>query len=261
MKTFVVASALALSAASGSAFALPAINGAILNTRIFNDNPGSTLVTVNNYPSLISFSDSLLNQGFANRHNFRLSADGGATAAPFANTDAFQITADVTLAGVGNGEGGLQVSPWWSPNVDGQFNLRTSDGEVAIFGGRLPFYSFTASQGVTYVKGTTVTLGIQYDPRNVDAGLPGQIQYSYGALKSPWIPFDAANPSEAPTYGAYGILNMAQVGGFVQALGGPSGANSLSATFGSISVTVPTPGAASLAGLAGLVAFRRRRTA
>ena len=57
------------------------------------------------------------------------------------------FSADVTLSGTGDGEAGLQISPWWSPNVDGRFNVRTPDGEVACFGGRLPFYSFTGDQG------------------------------------------------------------------------------------------------------------------
>ena len=46
---------------------------------------------------------------------------------------------DVTISDGGEGEGGNGISPWWSQLVDGIFNMRTADGEVACFGGRLPF--------------------------------------------------------------------------------------------------------------------------
>ena len=48
------------------------------------------MTTVNNYPTLLSIRDSgLAGLGFANLHNFRLSADGGVSEAPFSNNDAF----------------------------------------------------------------------------------------------------------------------------------------------------------------------------
>ena len=81
-----------------------------------------------------------------------------ATAQLFANNGGFRFSADLTISGDGEGEAGLQISPWWSQLVDGVFNVRTTDGEIACFGGRLPFYSFTGSHGVTYVKGTTVRI-------------------------------------------------------------------------------------------------------
>jgi len=66
----------------------------------------------------------------------------------------------ISSFGTGNGEIGLRLSPWWSPDVDGVFMLNTASGEIACFGGRLPFYSFTGNHGQTYVKGTSVTLSI-----------------------------------------------------------------------------------------------------
>lgn len=260
MKMSALLAIAAVGASSAVALATPTINGAKINARVFNDNSLSTLTVTNNYPTLVQFDDQNLSQGFANRHNFRLSGDGGTTAQLFANSDAFAISADVTIDGPGNGEGGLQLSPWYSSNVDGQFNLRAGgNGEVAVFGGRMPFFSFTNAFGVTYVKGTTVRVGIQYQPSGLSADFPATIQYTYGNLASPWLPFNANNPTEVAVYGDYGMLNNAQVGGFVQALGGASGQNGLTASFGNIEYGVPAPGAAGLMGLAGLLAARRRR--
>ncbi|MBI3759244.1 MAG: hypothetical protein HY269_05760, partial [Deltaproteobacteria bacterium] len=93
-----------LSVAAGSAFASPAINGSILNLRVFNDFPGSTLVTTNNYPATVSFNDTnLVGSGFANRHNFRLSDSGGSAEAVFLNGDAFSFSSNVSIAGPGGG--------------------------------------------------------------------------------------------------------------------------------------------------------------
>jgi len=260
MKMSALLAIAAVGASSASVLAAPPINGARINARVFNDNSASTLTVTNNYPTLVQFDDQNLTQGFANRHNFRLSGDGGTTAQQFANSDPFAIFADVTISGPGNGEGGLQLSPWFSADVDGQFNLRAGgDGEVAIFGGRLPFYSFTAAQGATYVKGTTVRVGIQYVPRGLTVNSPATVQYTYGSFVSPWLPFNANNPLEVAVYGDYGMLNNAQVGGFLQAQGSLTGPNGLTASFGNIVYNVPAPGAAGLLGLAGLLAARRRR--
>lgn len=261
MKKFCLLAVATTGLAASSALAFPAIDSARINGRIFNDYPGSNFTSVNNYPVHINLSDSGLSapQGFANRHNWRLSDDGGATNAQFQNAEPFSVFADVTISvtGTGAAEGGLQVSPWWSPNVDGVFNLRTTDGEVAIFGGRLPFYSFTGSQGVTYSPGTTVRLGIEYDPQGNSALSPGLIRYSYGALDSGWIAFDEGNPGEDPPYGLWGVLNQATVGGFVQVFGA-TGSGLVSADFDNIGY-VPAPGSLAVVALGGLLVARRRR--
>ena len=59
-----------------------------------------------------------------------------------------------------------------------RFNFRTTDGEIAVFGGRLPFYSFTGSQGITYTKGDTVRVGVIYDPHSLSMADPATIQYN-----------------------------------------------------------------------------------
>jgi len=257
MKMSALLAIAAVGASSASVLAAPPINSAVLNTRVFNDNFSSTLVTTNNYPSMVRFDDSNLNQGFANRHNFRLSTNG-TTGASFANSDSFIFSTDVNISGPGNAEAGINVSPWFSTNVDGAFNLRTSDGEVAVFGGRLPFYSFTFNNAITYVKGTTVRIGVEYFANGLSSSDPGQIRYSYNGVQSPWLAFDEGNPVEGLIYGNWGILNQAQVGGYTQILGGGPSSNGNIATFSNVSF-VPAPGAAGLLGLAGLLAARRRR--
>jgi hypothetical protein len=209
-----------LSVGSTPAAATPAPNSAVLNTRVFNDCPTSILTTNNAYPASILIDDAKLDcGGFANLHNWRFSEDG-ATAAVFNNDSNFRFGADLVISGTAEGEAGLQVAPWWSQNVDGRFNVRTTDGEIACFGGRLPFYSFTANHGLTYTKGTLIHLEIEYRPHNLNQASPATIEYfvDYNAnsYTSGPLPFDQGNPNENPPYGAYGILQDARVGGHVQ---------------------------------------------
>lgn len=244
-----------------AAFAAPAIDGAVINERIFDDDPGSTITTVNNWSTEVTISDQRTGGGgFANLHNWRASADGGATAANFANADSFSLFSDVTISGDGTGEAGMSLAPWWSQNVDGRFNMRTSDGEVAVFGGRLPFFSFTATHGVTYTKGDTVRLGMIYNANGLSAGSPATIEYIYDdgtVYSSGALAFDMGNPAEDPPHGLWGMLNDAQIGGYMQVL---SSTETLSTTWGNIEFTaIPSPASAALLGLGGLVATRRRR--
>ena len=61
--------------------------------------------------------------------------------------------------------------------MDGRFNVRTTDGEIACFGGRLPFYSFTVAHGLTYVKGNPIHLEMIYRPNGLSAASPATIEY------------------------------------------------------------------------------------
>jgi len=196
------------------------VNSAVIQTRIFNDCPTSVVTTLNSYPGLISIDDAVLDcGGFANLHNWRFSEDG-ATPAVFSNNDAFKFSANLTISGTAEGEAGLQIAPWWSQDVDGRFNVRTTDGEIACFGGRLPFYSFTASQGVVYTKGTTIRLTVTYLPNGLSMANPATIEYGLlynnTLYTSGPLPFDEGNPNEDPPYGLWGILNDARAGGYVQ---------------------------------------------
>lgn len=264
MKRFLFASTAIVAAAASFSQASPTVNGAAVTLGVYNDMSGSTRTVVNTYPSPahINIDDVLpASPPFtfqSNQHVWRLSSDGGATPAPFANGDSFKISADVTITGNGNAEAGLNVSPWWSPQTDGKFHVRASatGGEVAVFGGRLPFYSF----GNLYITGTTANLSIEYIANANTAGSPGQIQYGYNGLFSPWFQFDQGNPSEDPPHGLYGILSPAYVGGFVQNYGTALTPTTVNADFNNISYDpVPAPGALAVLGLGGLLAARRRR--
>lgn len=225
---------------AGSALATPDINSAVLNLRVFDDCFTSTLTTNNNYPASISINDNWnCSTGFANLHNWRFSADG-ANAALFQNDDSFKFSATLVVSGSGNGESGLGISPWWSQNVDGRVNIRTTDGEIACFGGRMPFFSFTGTFGLTYTKGNPITVEIIYLANSNSQADPGTIQYNINYLGNDYtsgvLPFDEGNPNEDPPYGLWGILNDAQAGGFVQVfIGGAP--NSLDATWTDISFT------------------------
>lgn len=216
-KWMVAGAALAVTA--GVVLATPDPTSVVVHERIFNDCPGSTLTTTNNYPALVAFDDQHLScNGFANLHNWHFSEDG-IDDAVFNNGDHFRFSADLVIDGTGNGEAGLQVAPWWSHNVDGRFNVRSTDGEIACFGGRLPFFSFTGTYGINYVKGEVIGLEVIYRPNDLSETNPATIEYivNYGSsYSSGELPFDMGNPAEDPPYGLWGMLNDARVGGYCQ---------------------------------------------
>src|SRR5437016_3660871 len=112
-----------------AALATPLPNSAVLHLRVFNDCPISILTTSNLFPGLIEINDQNqppqpLCAGFANMHTWRFSTDG-VNAIQFQHGDAFEYSSTVVLDGAG--EGGLSLSPWWSPDADGLFNVRTTD--------------------------------------------------------------------------------------------------------------------------------------
>ena len=217
----VLVSMIAILAMSTVAFAAtPSPTSAVIKARVFNDCPITTLTETNNYPSSIVLNDVGLGcAGFANLHNWRLSEDGS-TPAEFGNFSAWSLSFDLMITGTSNGEAGLSVAPWWSPDVDGRFNVRTTDGEIACFGGRLPFYSFTGSHGINYVKGDVISLMVTYLANSITEANPATIEYvvryNGGTYSSGPLPFDMGNPAEDPPYGLWGMLNQAQVGGYVQ---------------------------------------------
>jgi hypothetical protein len=198
----------------------PAANSAVISTRVFNDCPTSVLTVNNSYPAEISILDDTLDCfGGANLHTWSFSTDG-LTKAQFENCSLYRFCADVTLSGTGGGEGGLRFSPWWSPDADGKFMINANTGEIACFGGRMPFYTFTVAYGLHYVKGTTVHMEIIYNPGNVSATNPAWIIYNLviGGTHYSSGPrfFDSGNLAEGVLHGLYGELWQAYAGGYVQ---------------------------------------------
>ena len=150
---------------------------AVVIPRVFDDCPLSVLSTTNIFPSRINIADdrgAVACGGFANLHVWRFSIDG-VNPMVFNNGDAFTVVADLVLNGAG--EAGLQIAPWWSQS-DGRFNVRSTDGEIACFGGRLPFFSFTGTHGLHYAAGELIHLEIAYDPNGLSQLSPGTIQYN-----------------------------------------------------------------------------------
>jgi len=235
MKRIVTTAAiLAVFLAPIAALASPGINGASSHPRVYNDCPISVLTFTNNYPAQIFIHDT--NPacfGFANLHNWRLSDNGGGSPATFVNDDAFSFCTNLVIAGsqTGVAEAGLQVAPWWS-QTDGRLNVKVwpgdaNDGEIAAFGGRLPFYSFTGNYGIRYVAGTPIFLRITYQPNGLSQANPATIVYdvTYASISysSGPLPFDQGNPTEDPPHGQWGILQPTEVGGYFQYMVGPSG--------------------------------------
>jgi len=225
--------ALALGLTAVAQAQTPNPNGAFLNLRYWNNNPISTVTSVNSYPSLVQISDDDP-YSFAgwNKHLWKFSEDGGLTQATFHNYSNYSFCADVVVDGndPDDLEGGIELSPWWSDG-DGQFMLNANSGEVAVFGGRLPFFTFTnpatpppygAGYSVHYVKGTTAHMSMTYlsGPAGPSSSAPATVKYDlvYGGTPytSGALAFDQGNPSEDPPHGLWGSLEPTSVGGYLQ---------------------------------------------
>jgi hypothetical protein len=224
-----VASSLAIAQSITCPGTTPNPNSVVIMPRVWNDCPASTLTIVNNYPSLVSLNDTDVDcVGWTNLHVWAFSEDN-ITPAVFENCSHYKFSAvfNGNLSGAGVGEGGLKLSPWWSLQSDGRFMARIGgNGEIACFGGRLPFYSFTGAYGVTYTPGTDLWMEIKYAPHALTLADPATITYSImigtTVYSSGPIAFDMGNPAEG--HGEYGALSPAQAGGFLQEPNGSGGA-------------------------------------
>jgi hypothetical protein len=218
--------ALAVSLVAGlglvsAASATPNPNGAVVIERFFNDCVVTNLAVNNAYPGEIRFTESnMICGGGANLHLWNFSEDGGLSSAVFNNDDAFRFgtTLVMTNQQVGT-EAGLRLSPWWDQNANGYFNVRLPDGEIACFGGVLPFYTFTGAYGIRYAAGEPIRLEIVYQPNCNTEADPGTIVYNVTylglAYSSGPLPFNNCTPGEE-AHGCYGIMDNARAGGRAQ---------------------------------------------
>ena len=226
MRLTVIALALTSSVFASAQYA--SINSTRLEPRFYNDIPGSTLTSTNVWPS-VNFNDQNVSQatGFANRHVWSVSSDGGATSYQFGGTDAFTITQKIRMDVVGaeNKEAGIFfLNPG---NGDHIFLIKTSNnGEIAAFAGGFPFYTFTGNYNDHYVPGTTVTMSVTYfkDTDNVNKAIYRYNNHFSGAQA--W----GNNEGE--------LLANTQVGGYCQIVNDPNmPTNAINANFSDITVS------------------------
>ncbi|HEY6865627.1 MAG TPA: hypothetical protein VI792_00110 [Candidatus Eisenbacteria bacterium] len=235
-----IAGLLASTTAFGASIVCPGNtpnpNAANIALRVFNDCPTATVTDFNSYPGQIVITNAGDDCfGGLNLHTWSFSTDGGASKAQFENCSYYHFCADVGLDGDGSGEGGLRLAPWWSPDADGKFMLNVTTGEIACFGGRLPFYSFTVNFGITYVRGAFYHLDVVYNPHSLSSVDPATITYMVkigpNTYSSGPLPFDSGNLTEGPTYGLWGELTPAYAGGYFQQAGGNGVAQTLACTW------------------------------
>jgi hypothetical protein len=166
----------------------PAINSVKTNARFFNDFSTTTLGIVNpgtvnlGLPSTITvaesgFTDDGMGGNFANRHDFTLSANGGANNATFSINDSFTVSAIVNLSAGSNAprkEAGLRINS--GATGDALFLVNSDAGEIVAFGGGGPFYSFSAGAPPDYTPGTSILMGFSMTGGGAP-GVPNTIQY------------------------------------------------------------------------------------
>ncbi len=226
------------------------INSVQIQERRFNDYPNSTLVTTNNFPSLVRFDESAFGSGgFANQHVAWFSPDNGASHYNFINGDRFLMSVDVTLD-VGSTSPRKETGFRFDTFIAGEaFFIVTSDGEVAAFGAMLPFYSF----GNVYTPGTTANLSLIYTPDDDGDPFDGDaatFEYVYNGSSSG--PLAVSNLEN-------GMIDGTQGGFYVQNQPDDGNPDDFSvASFANIRI-VPAPAGAMALGLAGVALLRRRR--
>ena len=279
------AALFAIVAAAGSALAgtdVNNINALQVDNRFFNDFNNSTLhwgaagAATNLAPLPTDdgtlpfaggvqwrdeFAANSVGQGsYANKHVAWFSSDGGATRHQGNKNQSFTLLFDVKIDVAAPGirrEAGLQVNnprPALGYTDEGQI-LIASDGEVAVFGGVMPFTGFGGS---TYTAGTTASVSFQYFA-------PGEADPVLGAYRL--IFTDAVtgvHDSGMKFWGAgepdglFGFNFGTEFGFKAQNQRIPIIDDYSDITYSNVSM-VPAPGALALMGLGGLIAGRRRR--
>ncbi len=194
MTTGLLSVAAVLVTANTASAAISDIDSVKIEERVFNDFPGSTLVTTANYPTQIEFDESvfipdlIVNPNpFANRHDAWFSSDAGATRHTLLNTDGFDLSFDVTLdadPATRRKEAGIRLDT--KIGGEGLFII-TSDGEIAAFGAFFPFVSTNIGDfgGTPYTAGSTVNMRMKYTPGDGAGGsVPATMEYFIDGVSS-----------------------------------------------------------------------------
>jgi|GEM_PF-1083879 len=225
MKQIVIA--LAVTASALVTAQLSTINSTRLEPRFYNDVPTSNFTFGNVWPGV--FFDDVVSapSGFANRHVWSVSNDGGSTSYLFQGTDNFTLTQKVKLSVVGsvNKEAGIIFIN--NGNGDHIFLVKTANnGEVAAFAGAFPFFSFTQNFNDRYVPGETATMSVTYfkDVDNINKVVYRYNNHFSGALV--WGNVEGF------------LLPDTRIGGYLQVQNDPNNsANSGRADFSDITVS------------------------
>lgn len=222
------------------------IDGIFVEERIFNDFPGTNLVTVNNYPTELSFTeDNFIPDGvpdFANRHAGYFSSDSGTSPRGFSNDEGFIFSVDVTLTATETSprkEVGIYIETLIAGQA--QFIITSDNGEVAAFGAGAPFVSSTNDaappdglefNGMTYTPGDTVNLKLVYIPPNANKA-EGSAVYLYEGVSAGERDFSNLEN---------GIIDGSQIGMYAQFPPNILAADSGSAVFENIFMVPLIPG-------------------
>jgi MYXO-CTERM domain-containing protein len=285
-KATVGAAVVTLIASAGAALAsdISTVNGYNVQLRQFNDFPTSQLtygpagsptiaapVPITAPLAPFGAGVEFLEQfpagtpgNFANRHVALFSNDGGATPFGMDQHQNFTVNVDVRMTGAaGDGsrkEGGLKFFNNRGGGFidEGEIMVASENGEVAAFGANLSFFTFGAG---TYTPGQLAHLTFNYFGPGVNSFYASyQIIFTdpvTGVHNSGILDFDHGGAVD-PTNPANGFNSGSTLGFLDQNQRNPTINDFGDAFYGNPTV-VPTPGAAALLGLGGLLASRRRR--
>lgn len=273
MKSMMLMVAVCGMAAAATAQDISQANGFRMETRVFNDFSGTSLSINGNPEANPGMRDSFASPGmgvrfteqfqqfqqggFANKHIGYLSSDGGATAMGLSHVQSWSMELDVSISAPGGAprkEAGIRVE---NPRpglgyTDEGLVLIASDGEVAVFGGVMPFTGF----GNVYTLNTTAHVKFEFfAPGTVDARGAYRLTFTDAVtgVHDSGLKIWGAEPD-----GTAGFNSGTRLGLIAQNQRNPLIADSSDINYSNIRV-IPAPGAMGVLGLAGLVARRRRR--
>ncbi len=203
LTTQALLTAAALAPASLASAAISDINSLVLQERLFNDFPGTTLTIVDNDLSSLSITESdFVDDGqggnFTNRHVAWLSEDN-VNPRKFVTAEGFDFSVDVNLTAVEQTpakEAGIYLETFIGGTM--QFIVKTGTGEIAAFGGGFPGVSSTNDgsgnglefDGRTYNDGETVNMRVLYTPGDGAGGsVPATVEYFIDDVSSGVLDF------------------------------------------------------------------------